>query len=90
MVDFPDPEGPTMATHSPARRSKERFWKIGTSGRVGYAKLTLEKLTFPVIGYRSSPAVSVVVWLSLYRRSKSDAAIFAFDNWGTAISDLLT
>jgi hypothetical protein len=34
MVDLPDPDGPTIATHSPARRSKERFWKIGTSGRV--------------------------------------------------------
>jgi hypothetical protein len=35
MVDLPEPEGPTMATHSPARRVNERLEKMGTSGRVG-------------------------------------------------------
>ena len=83
MVDLPEPEGPTIATHSPALKSNERSWKTGTSGRVGYAKLTLEKLTFPVIGYRSSPDVSEVVWLSLYSLSKSAVATFDFESEGT-------
>jgi len=35
MVDLPDPEPPTMATHSPGEMSKETPARTGTSGREG-------------------------------------------------------
>jgi len=44
-VDFPHPEGPTMATFFPAGTVKERFRKMGRSG--WYANATFSNLMEP-------------------------------------------
>lgn len=35
MVDLPQPDGPTIATHSPGLSWRERLVKMGTFGREG-------------------------------------------------------
>jgi hypothetical protein len=55
MVDFPEPEGPTMAVVNPAVISKEAFINTGwcSARAVGYLKVTFSKLILlsRVIGY---------------------------------------
>ena len=49
---------PVMAMHSPGEISRLRLEMTGTSGRAGYAKLTLRKETLPQISGFSLPRCS--------------------------------
>ena len=44
MVDFPEPEGPTMATVFPGFNEKLMPFNTSTSGLEGYANFTSEKI----------------------------------------------
>src|SRR5438105_2363410 len=47
IVDFPEPEDPTMVVQLPRAMLKETSVSTCTSGRVGYAKLTLLSVMSP-------------------------------------------
>jgi hypothetical protein len=85
MVDFPEPDGPTMATHSPGRSLNDMLVKMGVSGREGYAKEMESKVTLPEIGKRREPSASRVVVGKARRRSKSRAASFVLAIDGTDV-----
>lgn len=74
MVDFPDPEEPTKATDSPSLSWKDIFFKTGTSGRCGYANVTLLNATRPVIVGHNEPFDSSVSVPMLHILKRSWAA----------------
>jgi hypothetical protein len=47
MLDFPDPLGPTTATDSPAEARKDRCFKTGITGLVGYRNSMFWSVTRP-------------------------------------------
>ena len=52
MVDFPDPDAPTIAARSPSWTFRDASLRTGTSGRSGQAKETLFNVIKPLIrGY---------------------------------------
>ena len=74
MVDLPQPEEPTIATHSFSLISTKRFLSTGTSGRSGYEKETLVKETGPERSGVRMPWDSSVVVESLRSWLKSRVA----------------
>jgi hypothetical protein len=59
MVDLPDPDPPTKATAQPAGIEKEMPFKMGVSGREGYAKVTLSRARAPAGGVGGMSPVRV-------------------------------
>ena len=93
MVDFPDPEEPTMNVVSLAGRNSETLDNTGTVGLEGYAKVTLYKAISPahLEGTLRSLELDEVA-SSLIRLTRAAMAILPLArtmNWGTHIWRLL-
>ena len=71
---MPQPEEPTIATHSFSRISTKRLRRTGTSGRSGYEKETFVNETGPERSGVRMPWDSSVVVESWRRRLKSRVA----------------
>ena len=78
MVDFPPPEGPTMATLEPCGMEKERLLKIGTAGRVGYAKETFSKRMVPRASGTGRPRVGDKCRFAVLKLEKTGGCSDAF------------
>lgn len=84
MVDFPEPDWPTIAVHLFGSMMRLKSWRARLSGREGYRKLVLTNCIGTGLATRRQPLCSWdVPWGRLARRSSRVAVSRDELIWGT-------
>jgi hypothetical protein len=65
MVDFPQPDSPTIAFRDFYDNSKLRLFNINLSGSLGYEKVTFSNFIIPINFYGIKPSIFLFIFTGL-------------------------